>query len=229
MVYGACLESVWAKARRGSNPLPSAQFYMDQNTINTYNQLAKDYDQKTSDFWEKMPKTFFDKFLNLTKGKVLDVGSGPGRDGLFFKQRGLDVVCLDASEEMVKLCLKKGLNAVVGDFKKLPFEDNLFNGVWAYTSLLHSKKEKIDQSLKEIKRVLKNDGIFGLGMMEGDNEGYRQDFKGDSSLNQLRWFSYFSKEELEKLLKNNGFEITYFESFKPGSRTYLNFLARNTK
>ena len=26
VVYGACLESVWAKARRGSNPLPSALF-----------------------------------------------------------------------------------------------------------------------------------------------------------------------------------------------------------
>ena len=24
VVYGACLESVWAKVRRGSNPLPSA-------------------------------------------------------------------------------------------------------------------------------------------------------------------------------------------------------------
>jgi ubiquinone/menaquinone biosynthesis C-methylase UbiE len=176
-----------------------------------------------------MPKTFFDKFLNLTKGKVLDVGSGPGRDGLFFKQNGLDVVCLDASEEMIKLCLEKGLNAVVGDFKKIQFEDNSFDSVWAYTSLLHSKKEEIDKSLKEIKRVLKKDGIFGLGMMEGDNEGYRQDYKGDSSLNQLRWFSYFSKEELETLLQNNGFEIIYFESFKPSSRTYLNFLARNTK
>lgn len=202
---------------------------MDQKTVNTYNQLAKDYDQKTSDFWAKIPKTFFDKFLNLTKGKVLDVGSGPGRDGLLFKQNGLDVVCLDASQEMIKLCSQKGLNAIKGDFKKLPFENNSFDGVWAYTSLLHSKKEEIDQSLKEIKRVLKKDGIFGLGMMEGDSQGYRQDFKGDSSLNQLRWFSYFSKEELEKILTNNGFKIIYFESFQPSSRTYLNFLARNTK
>ena len=128
---------------------------MNSKTIKTYNQVAKDYDQKTSDFWEKVPKTFFNKFLNLTKGKVLDVGSGPGRDGLLFKQKGLDVVCLDASEEMIKLCLEKGLNAVVGDFKKLPFEDNSFDSVWAYTSLLHSKKEEIDKSLKEIKRVLK--------------------------------------------------------------------------
>src|ERR1039458_8591457 len=76
---------------------------MDEQTINTYNELAKEYDRETTDFWDRFPRTIFDKFIEFTKGKILDVGSGPGRDGLILQKAGLDVICLDASEAMVKI------------------------------------------------------------------------------------------------------------------------------
>jgi len=59
---------------------------MDQKTIDTYNELAKEYDMETLDFWDRFPRTIIDKFTELTKGKVLDVGSGSGRDGLILKK-----------------------------------------------------------------------------------------------------------------------------------------------
>jgi SAM-dependent methyltransferase len=104
--------------------------YMDIQTINTYNKMAFAYDNETVDFWDRFPKTIFDKFIELTKGRVLDVGSGPGRDGLILKNAGLDVVCIDASEEMVKLSLNRGLNSIVGDFNDLPFDNKSFDGIW---------------------------------------------------------------------------------------------------
>jgi len=147
---------------------------MDQKTIDTYNKMAKEYDDETSDFWERFPKTFINKFTELTKGKILDVGSGPGRDGLLLKESGLEVVCMDASESMVALSKQKGLESVVGDFGSLPFADKSFGGVWAYTSLLHIPKSEIYKAIQEIRRVLKDDGIFGLGLIEGDSEEYRE-------------------------------------------------------
>jgi len=96
---------------------------MDEKTIETYNQMAKEYDSETADFWERFPRTFFDKFARLVHGKVLDVGSGTGRDGALLEQKGLEVTCLDASEAMVKLCNEKGLEAVLGDFTSLPFNN----------------------------------------------------------------------------------------------------------
>ena len=53
---------------------------MDQQTINTYNKLAKEYDLETTDFWDKFPQAIFDKFTEPAKGKILNVGSGPGGD-----------------------------------------------------------------------------------------------------------------------------------------------------
>jgi len=195
---------------------------MDKQTIKTYNEMAGDYDEETKDFWERFPHTIIDKFSELAHGKTLDVGAGPGRDGLILRERGLEVVCLDASEEMVRLSSLKGLTAVVGDFLALPFPDGSFDDVWAYTSLLHIKKSEIGVAIGEIKRVLKIGGIFGLGMIEGDTEVYRE----SSGVGKPRLFSFYHKDELEGVLEKAGFEIVYFEQFQPKSKNYLNFICR---
>lgn len=184
--------------------------------------MAKEYDDETIDFWEKFPRTFFDKFAELVQGKILNVGSGPGRDGLLLKEKGLEVICLDASSTMVKLCEEKGLDSIVGDFTFMPFEDSSFNGAWAYTSLIHVPKTDVSMAFNEIRRILKNDGILGLGLIEGGMEEYRK----SSEINMPRWFSLYTKEETEKLLEKYGFKVLYFEQFKPNSKNYLNFIAQ---
>lgn len=194
---------------------------MDKQTIHTYDELALEYDKETTDFWERFPRTVFDKFIELTKGKVLDVGSGPGRDGVILQKAGLDVVCLDASEAMIKLSTERGLNSILGDFMQLPFEDGVFDGVWAYTSLLHVPKAEVEKPLSEIARVLKQGGIFGLGLIEGDTELYRE----SSGVGKPRWFSFYTKEEVESLLAKHGFEILYFEEFEV-KKKYLNFISK---
>src|SRR3989344_1183674 len=198
---------------------------MDAKTIQTYNQLAKEYDEETAPFWDLFPRTLIDTFTKLTKRKVLDVGSGPGRDALILKQGGLDIVCLDASETMVNLCKEKGLESILGDFNKIPFEDETFDGACAYTSLLHVPKQTIGISLQEIRRVLKPGAVLGLGMIEGDTEGYKNTLK-EIQENAPRWFSYYKKEELEKLLGEHGFEILYFETLKPRTKNYFFFIAK---
>jgi len=61
---------------------------MDRKTIDTYNRTALAYDEETTGFWNLFPRTIIDKFAGLTHGRVLDVGSGPGRDGLILKNKG---------------------------------------------------------------------------------------------------------------------------------------------
>jgi len=195
---------------------------MDSLTIKTYNELAVEYDKETTSFWQNFPHKVFDKFIGLSKGKVLDVGSGPGRDGLYLKNAGLDVVCLDASKSMIELSRAKGLESFLGDFEKLPFGTKSFDAVWAYTSLLHVPKKKVEKPLLEINRVLKKGGIFGLGLIEGDTELYRE----SSGVGKPRWFSFYKKEEVEVLLLNTGFEVLYYEEFQVNTKKYLNFICK---
>lgn len=195
---------------------------MDKKTIDTYNKIAIDYDDETVGFWDNFPKTFLNKFIELSGHKIIDVGSGPGRDGLLLQETGKEVVCVDASEVMVKISTTRGLRSVLAEFDNLPFENNSFDGVWSYTALLHVPKKSVDTPLKEISRVLKPFGIFALGLIEGETEEYKE----SSGVNLPRWFSFYQKDEVINLVEKHGFELVYFEIFKPRSKNYLNFIFR---
>lgn len=194
---------------------------MEERTVNTYNLRADEYDQQTAHFWEKFPNSVIVNFARgINRGKVLDVGSGPGRDGIILKNFGQEVICLDAAESMVKLTHQKGFPSIQADFLQLPFSAKTFVGIWAYTSFIHIPKQQLPQALLETKRVLQDNGILGLGIIEGDGEKYTY------SLGNLpRFFAFYRKEEVEDILEQTGFKPFYFEQFKPGSRNYLNFLA----
>lgn len=193
---------------------------MDPQTINTYNKMADKYDEETVDFWDLFPQTFINKFAEFSGDKIIDIGSGPGRDALLLQKAGKDVTCLDASEAMVKISSEKGFDSILASFDNLPFKDESFDGVWSYTALLHVPKKSVNISLKEIFRVLKPSGVFALGLIEGDFDGYRE----SSGVNMPRWFSFYEKDEVERLCRGCGFELVYFETFKPHSRNYLNFI-----
>ena len=195
---------------------------MDQRTVDAYNRLALAYDQETTVFWDLFPPTFLQAFIERSGPRILDVGSGPGRDGLFLQQAGKEVVCLDASETMVRLSASRGLTSVLADFDTLPFTQDVFDGVWAYTSLLHIPKEAIAVPLREIARVLVSGGTFALGLIEGDTEGYRE----SSGMRLPRWFAFYQKEEVERAVAAHGFNLVFFETFKPGSKKYLHFFFR---
>jgi ubiquinone/menaquinone biosynthesis C-methylase UbiE len=193
---------------------------MDKKTIDTYNKIAHEYDQEVTDFWDQLPRTFLDEFIKISGNKIIDVGSGPGRDSLLIQQAGKKVVCVDASEAMIKLSSERGLESIFASFENLPFENESFDGVWSYTALLHVPKKDIDAPLKEISRILKPLGIFALGLIEGDTEEYRE----SSGIDMPRWFSFYQKDEIINICKKHGFELVYFELFKPRSKNYLNFI-----
>ncbi len=196
---------------------------MDKITIDTYNKMAVEYDNETADLWQLFPSGIIKVFGEMVKdGKVLDIGSGPGRDALLLQNLGCKIVCLDASIKMVEMCREKSLEAVEGDFMKIPFAEKSFDAVWAYTSLLHIPKKDIGRAFGELTRVLKPGGFLGLGLIEGTEELYRN----SSGVNIPRYFAFYSREEVEKLLADFGFEIIHFDTFAPRSKKYLNFVAK---
>lgn len=184
--------------------------------------MAQEYDDETVDFWEQFPRAFIDTFAKLSGTTILNVGSGPGRDGLLLQQTGKEVICVDASEAMVKLSSERGLQSILADFDALPFEDGTFDGVWSYTALLHIPKSAIDVPLEEIRHVLKPSGIFALGLIEGNTEEYKE----RSGIGMPRWFSFYQKDEVVALCAKHGFELVHFETYKPRSKNYMNFIFR---
>ncbi len=137
-------------------------------------------------------------FLSLLqkeyKQTLLEVGAGVGRDGLFFQDHALEITCVDLSPVMVELCRNKGLTAHVMDVADLRFPDASFDAVYSMNSMLHLPKIEFPNALREIDRLLKQDGLFYLGVYGGfDHEGiYEDDF-----MEPKRFFSHFTDERIQ--------------------------------
>lgn len=170
-----------------------------------------------------------DKFIEATRhiknARILDLGAGSGIYAKYFKNQGLDVTCIDISPEMVELCLNKNLHAKVMDFYDLKYEDNTYDAIWSMNTLLHVPKSSIDVVLNEVKRTLKDNGIFYLGILGGESfEGiYEKDF-----YKPKRYFSFYTNNELKDLIERY-FHIEYFDNVEVGNEHlfYQSIIIRN--
>lgn len=158
---------------------------------NYYNEKAKEFFEGTA--YVDMSRQYKDFLANLPEGGfILDAGCGSGRDSLFFKKLGYQVVAMDGSIEMCKLASEYiGQEVVFSrfqevDVKKLTDGQHLFDGIWASASLLHVPSSEIEGVLSKLKDALKQDGIFYASFKYGDFEGerngrYFHDLKEDTA------------------------------------------------
>ncbi|MBD2863698.1 class I SAM-dependent methyltransferase [Paenibacillus oceani] len=181
--------------------------------VAAYNRHAEERDQAGTAEWKVREREHFLKTLRKNDTRtLLEVGSGPGRDGLFFASAGLEVVCTDQSPEMVRICREKGLQAEVRSFDDLGFPDQSFDAVYALNCLLHVPKAGLPAALKEIRRVMKPDGLLYMGVYGGrDSEGvWEQDF-----YEPKRFFAMYTDENLLKAVSSL-FRIVYFDTVSQG-------------
>jgi len=99
--------------------------------------------------------------------RILDLGCGSGRHLIYLAKRGFDVYGFDISKQGIKIARewfkeeKLKANLRIGDFyKKLPFKDNFFDAIISIAALHHGKIGDIRKLIKEMKRVLKPQGLI---------------------------------------------------------------------
>ena len=176
--------------------------------IHTYNNYAEERSSKNElEPWKVEARAAFLQTLqNNNSVNLLEIGAGPGRDSLFFKRQGIHVKCTDLSPEMVRICKERGLDAHVMDYYDLDFSDGAFDAVYAMNCLLHVPKDQIRAVLGEIRRVLKPQGLFYLGVYGGqDSEGiWEKDI-----YEPKRYFSFFTDERMKELVE----EYYHIEAF----------------
>ena len=94
---------------------------------------------------------------------ALDYGCGAGRSTRFLKRLGFNVVGVDVSQEMLEQARSKDPSGEYHHIPSghLPFEDSEFHLVFSsFVFLEVSRLEEIENILKEMKRVLRKDGII---------------------------------------------------------------------
>jgi SAM-dependent methyltransferase len=159
-----------------------------------YDRQAPDRDAADITEWKIKERADFLTLLKKEgKSTLLEIGSGPGRDGLFFLKNGLKVTCIDLSPENINLCREKGLTAYVMDMSNMFFPDNSFDAAYSLNSLLHLSKAELPGILKDIHYILRPGGLFYFGVYGGnDFEGVRVNDWADPP----RFFSFYTDDDL---------------------------------
>ena len=135
----------------------------------------------------------YEDLLEQNRDKeILDLGCGIGADTLYLLERGYNVLSCDFSNEALKSIQDNIPNSKTLCFdmmKVFPIKDNTYSLIIADLSLHYFDNETTIHIMKEIKRILKQDGIllarvasvndfnFGAGVGEELEKSYY--FEGD--------------------------------------------------
>lgn len=191
-----------------------------EETKKTYNLYADKFEVFFRDQFHAYRRTEADKFLAKVKGpNIVDLGSGPGTYAEYFNQKGFNTLCIDNSEEMINRCLKKGLAASLMDLENLQLKSESFHGAWAYASLVHISKSKIQDVVKNILGSLTSNGVIGLSLLEGDGERFELNSKYPDT---QRWFSYYQDQEVRNLFSS--YRVVSFSRIEIKNYAFLNYI-----
>ncbi|MDF2588798.1 MAG: Methyltransferase type 11 [Anaerocolumna sp.] len=159
------------------------------DSIDYYNKYANLYFESTVEL--DMGETL-EKFINYLPdgGEILDLGCGSGRDSLYFIERGFDVTALDGSEELCELAsIHIGQDVLTMQFSEINFHQ-VFDGIWACASLLHTSPNEIEDILGKVIESLKPGGVLYMSFNHGEFSGFRNG----------RYFNDFKTKTMKDLL-----------------------------
>lgn len=198
----------------------------EETTLKTYNAKAQHWAALHSSpgAW-KEEMEILRKFL--PGGKILEIGSGGGRDAKELIAMGYDYVGTDISEGLLETAKKvnPGVSFLNQSVYDLSFPNGTrFDGFWACAVLLYIPKAKIDQALQNIRKYIRNQGIGFIAVKEGKGEELLEDTENGQVYE--RFFSFYSEQEFREVLLRNHFEILEFKKRQRPQTSWLCFFVR---
>ena len=168
---------------------------MDQQTINTYNQDAKNI----ADLHASLVPTKIYNLINQYFTKALpsiDIGCGIGRDTHWLNQQGYPCVGIDASIEMLNEAQKLYPNEKF-TLDKLPNLENLgtatYDNILCSAVLMHLQIADLPIACSRLVSSLKKEGCLILSFRKALIEGQRENGKLYETISQNNLINLFEK------------------------------------
>lgn len=138
-----------------------------------------------------------------TKNTCLELCCGTGILGKAFTQHGWEVTGIDLTQEMVDES-GKYFKAVQGSVEDMPFPDHAFD-----VAILRQAYMLVNgpKALKEIRRVLKDDGVFILSQSVAFSEEDEPEYRQVQLARHINMLTYYTTESLKTELEENGFSV----------------------
>jgi SAM-dependent methyltransferase len=129
-------------------------------------QLAAELDHKPLD------RHLLNRFAEAAAGRglVADFGCGPGHVARYLHERGVRVVGIDLSPDMVRVAAKlnPSLEFRIGDMRRSDLPDASLAGAISFYSIVHFDSSELGTVLKEMRRALQPGGLFLVSFHVGN-------------------------------------------------------------
>ena len=112
------------------------------------------------------------------KGRFLDLGCGAGRHLIYMANRRFEAHGADISETGLNLAKerlrRRGLEGYIlkCDMNQLPYVDSCFDVVVCLYTIYHQKLKRIQETISEIRRVLRKEGFLLLNFQSKRSSRY---------------------------------------------------------
>lgn len=148
--------------------------------------------------------------------RVLEIGSGGGRDARLMEELGLRVRRTDVTPGFVALLREQGHDADLLDplVDDLSSPEGAYDAVWANASLLHVDRADLPTVLARLAEVTRDGGLLRASLKEGDGEGWST----HGSISHPRHFTYWRAGDLERAAAGAGWSGVAIRAGVPGSR-----------
>ena len=126
---------------------------------NYYESNAERYAAET--FFADMAEQY-QIFLPLLKNeaKILDVGSGSGRDACYFRKQGYQVTALEPSKNLCRALRVVFSGKIVCSHIQNYQPTERYDGIWACASLIHLQEEELLRFFEKIDLYIMGSYIF---------------------------------------------------------------------
>jgi len=192
---------------------------INSNTRQAYNLIAKKYhflfhnEMNEKEYDRTLLDSFAARFNN--NSLICDAGCGPsGHIGRYLFDKGIKVIGVDISEKCVELARINNPNMKFecADIASMPFENNSFEGLISYYSIINTPKIYMNRIFAEFHRVLKPGAYLLTAVKAGTTEGYVDNLLG---IKTKIYSALFTQEEIVSYFSKAGFLLELFNRRNP--------------
>ena len=196
---GHAIAEYYEKGKAAKLRVFSSQFYEDEIPVKT---LFRTYNEMP--IVEQMA-------VDLSRGRVLDVGAGSGCHSLELKNRGMEVVAIDISELSVDVMKKRGIDARVINFFDTTFTEKFDTILMAMNGIgIIGKVENLSNFFARIKELLADRGQLLLDSSDIKYVFENEDGSFDINLNG-RYYGEIDFTMQYRSIKGEDFDWLYID------------------
>jgi len=191
-----------------------------------------EYKQYYGNYWKRnfwIPSRskikYFDNYTKarilkkwVSSGSLVDVGGGGGDWAWYFKDNFKKVIVTDISNHALKKVTEKDIQTIQCSVFKIPLSSKSVDCIFFLDVFEHIEPKDLDKALKELRRILKDDGSL---IIETTCNGYGLDLIFTKVFHGKMWkrthkkfgefeghFARKTFKEMKKLFINNGLKVT---------------------